>query len=135
MEKRASMVGTFIGALAFIGFGAHILHKNIRLSRRGECVSGVVARLNTTAGHEGPGTTTVVAFQTLDGQDIRAGVGGGSGIPTQLGMQVPIIYDPRHPKTARINTRGGRMNSIILSFSLIVVGMAIAGYGLYTAVK
>lgn len=75
----------------------------------------------------------VVAFQTLDGQDIRTEVGGGHVHPYPVGLQVPIIYDPSHPNIARINTRAGR--ATWLPFVFIAAGVAITCYDLFTVVK
>lgn len=124
----------FIVGLIFAGVGVYAFRQNRRMSRGNGCVSGTIVDVRSQRGHSGGYThIPVVAFQTLDGQDIRTEVGGGPGIPTQLGLQVPIIYDPRHTNIARINTRAGR--ATWLPFVFIAVGIAITCYDLFTVVK
>lgn len=133
--EAASMTVGFIVGLVFVGAGVYGFRQNRRMSRGGGCVSGVIVDVRSQKSYSSGRYThiPVVAFQTLDGQDIRTEVGGGPGIPTRLGLQVPVVYDPGHPNIARINTTAGR--ATWLPFVFIAAGIAITCYDLFTVMK
>lgn len=128
------MIVGFIVGLVFTGVGVYAFRQNRRMSRGGGCVPGTIVDVHSQRGTSGGYThIPVVAFQTLDGHNIRTKAAGGPGIPTELGMQVQLIYDPAHPDVARINTRAGR--STYLPFVFIAAGIGLICYTLFTLAK
>lgn len=124
----------FVVGLSFAVAGGYGVHLNRRLNRIGERVTGVVVGLRQKAAGTEDGTAwhPVLAFRTLDGRDIQAvaGVGNGSSrFVAQPGEQVPVIYDPRNPARAEINTRAGRAGWLPILF--IIMGVALICYGLF----
>ena len=128
------LAGLLIAALGII-----IVRQNRRLTRTGQRVTGAVTdlRWHSHAKQGGGGYTTyhaVLAFRTLDGQEVEAVTrNGGRKIIARPGEQVPVVYDPRRPDRAEIDTRAGRASWFPVFYSL--VGLAIVGYGVYRLVS
>lgn len=128
------MIVGFIVGLAFVGAGVYAFRQNRRMSHGGGPVPGTIVDVYSQSGSSGGYTQIpIVAFQTLDGHNIRTKAGGGPGIPTQLGLPVQIVYDPAHPNVARINTRAGR--GTYLPFVFVAAGIGLICYDLFTIVK
>jgi hypothetical protein len=69
----------------------------------------------------------VLAFRTLDGREIQTATGvGSSRVIAQPGEQVRVIYDPRNPSRAEIDTWAGRASW--LPWLITVMGLAVLGY-------
>ena len=106
-----------------------------RLTRTGQRVTGTVVdlRWHSHANSNGGGYTTyhaVLAFRTLDGQEVETVTRlGGRRIIARPGEQVPVVYDPRRPARAEIDTRVGR--GAWWPPLVVVIGLALIGYGVY----
>jgi hypothetical protein len=127
----------FIVGLTFAVGGGFGIHQYRRLNRTGERVPGTVVGLRwrrTSSGPDGGRVChPVLAFRTLDGQDIQAETGvGSSRVIAQPGEQVPVIYDPRNPAKAEINTRAGRAAWLPVIFTM--AGVAMICYGLFRSI-
>jgi hypothetical protein len=88
-------------------------------------------------GNEGGGFVrdykVILAFQTLDGQPVETVTRMGRRRPiVQPGDQVPVVYDPRRPNRAEIDTRKGRATWIPVALGLL--GLALIAVGLYGSV-
>jgi hypothetical protein len=126
----------FVVGLIFVVSGGYGIHQYRRLNRIGERVFGTVVglRWRSSAGPDGGSVRVchpVLAFRTLDGRDIQAETGAGSSrVIAQPGEQVPVIYDPRNPAKAEINTRAGR--PVWLPVIFIMAGVATICYDLFS---
>ncbi len=106
-----------LAGLVLAVLGVIIIRQHRRLTRTGQRVTGTVTgtvtdlRWHSHAKQGGGGYTTyhaVLAFRTLDGQEVEAVTRNGSRqIIARPGEQVPVIYDPRRPDRAEIDTRAG----------------------------
>lgn len=124
----------FVVGLIFVVGGGYGIHQNRRLNRIGERVPGTVVGLRWRMSSSDAGRVChpVLAFRTLDGRDIQAETGvGSSRVIAQPGEQVPVIYDPRNPVKAEINTRAGR--AAWLPVIITMAGVATICYGLFSA--
>src|ERR1700751_4615392 len=128
----------FVVGLIFVVGGGCGIHQYRRLNRTGERVPGTVVdlrwRSRSSSGPDGGSFRVchpVLAFRTLDGRDIQAETGvGSSRVIAQPGEQVPVIYDPRNPAKAEINTRAGR--PVWLPVIFIMAGVAMICYDLFS---
>ena len=124
-----------LAGLLIAVLGVIIVRQNRRLTRTGQRVTGTVTdlRWHSHATQNGGGYTTyhaVLAFQTLDGREVEAVTRNGSRqIIAPPGEQVPVIYDPRRPDRAEIDTRAGR--STWWPPLVAVAGLAMTVYGVY----
>lgn len=105
--------------------GAVGLFADHRLTRNGQRVTGTVVDIQRKPGSDGPTSRPILGFRTLDGREMRVPA-RTSGRP-QPGQQVSVIYDPRHPATAEIDTRAGR--GIVLLIVVTLVGAGVLAYG------
>ena len=127
------LVGLIFTVLGGIG-----IRRNRAMTRTGQRVTGTVIDLRSQVESDGDGGTTrtyraVLAFRTLDGQDVQAVAGmGGSRIIARPGEQVPVIYDPRRPDRAEIDTPAGRATWFPVFYAL--VGLTVLGFGVYRVV-
>jgi uncharacterized protein DUF3592 len=131
------MLLSVVGLIFVVGGGLGI-HQYRRLNRTGERVPGTVVGLRWRTRPAGPDGGSVrvchpvLAFRTLDGRDIQAETGAGhSRVIAQPGEQVPVIYDPRNPAKAEINTRAGRPAWLPVIF--VMAGVALICYDLFSA--
>ena len=124
-----------LAGLVLAVLGVIIIRQHRRLTRTGQRVTGTVSdlRWHSNAKAGGGGYTTyhaVLAFRTLDGQEAEAVTRNGSRqIIARPGEQVPVIYDPRHPDRAEIDTRAGR--PVWWPPLVAVGGLAMTVYGVY----
>jgi hypothetical protein len=124
-----------LAGLVIAALGVIIAGQNRRLTRTGQRVTGTVAdlRWHSHATQGGGGYTTyhpVLAFRTLNGQEVETVTRNGSRkIIVRPGEQVPVIYDPRHPARAEIDTRAGR--SAWWPPLVALAGLALTVYGVY----
>lgn len=89
--------------LLFLLVGLVLLAREIAFQREAISGSGSVVELRVTEGVDGPNTSPIVEFKTLEGTPIRFQGASTSPAP-MLGEAVPIIYRPDDPQHARINT-------------------------------
>lgn len=129
------MLVYFVGLMFVLG-GGYGIHRDRRLNRTGERVPGTVVglRWRSSSGPDGGRAChPVLAFRTLDGRDIQAETRvGSSRVIAHPGEQVPVIYDPRNPARAEINTRAGRAAWLPVIFTM--AGVALICYGLFRAI-
>ena len=90
---------TFIGSIVF--------RRYRRLSLKGEHTSGTVIELHWEEIRNGSLVChPVLAFQTLDGHNIRTKADIGRGkVTSRPGDHVSVVYDPLDPAKAEIDTR------------------------------
>jgi hypothetical protein len=120
----------------FVAGGSYGIYQYRRLSRTGVRVSGTVVDLRWKISSSGESRVRVahpvLSFRTLDGREIRAETGvGSSRVIAWPGEQVPVIYDPRNPAKAEINTRAGRPWWLLVL--CVAAGAALIGYGVVKA--
>ena len=89
--------------LLFLLVGIVLLAREIAFQRDAIVGRGSVVELRVTEGADGPNTSPIVEFKTLEGVPFRFEGASTSPAPT-LGEGVPIIYRPDDPQHARINT-------------------------------
>jgi hypothetical protein len=122
-----------LAGLAIAAVGIFLLRQERRLTRTGQRVTGTVTdlRWHSHATQGGGGYTTyhaVLAFRTQDGQEVEAVTRvGGRKIIAHPGEQVPVVYDPRHPTRAEIDTRAGRAGWVPPVAT--VAGLVLTGIG------
>jgi len=127
----------FVG-LVLAAAGGYGARRGRRLTRTGERVPGTVVSLawKQSLGSEAGGQVChpVLAFRTLDGREIQTATGvGSSRVIARPGEQVRVIYDPRNPSRAEIDTWAGRASW--LPWLSTVVGLAVLGYGVFRTVR
>jgi hypothetical protein len=127
----------FVG-LVLAAAGGYGARRNRRLTRTGQRVPGTVVSLawKQSIGSEAGGQVChpVLAFRTLDGREVQTATGvGSSRVIAQPGEQVRVIYDPRNPSRAEIDTWAGRASW--LPWLSTVVGLAVLGYGVFQTVR
>jgi hypothetical protein len=121
------------GAL-FMVVGGYQVRQKFRLAKVGQRVPGTVIdmREHVNLDAEGGETRTwyaVLAFRTLDGQDIQAEVlRGRHRGAEQVGSQVGVIYDPRRPSSVEIDTPAGRGAAV--GYVAVVTGLLIIAFGI-----
>ena len=128
-----------LGGLVFTVSGGYGVRQDRRLTRTGQQVPGTVVglRWNYSINRDAPASGSrvcypVLAFRTLDGHDVQtASRVGSSKVIAQTGDQVTVLYDPRNPARAEINTSAGR--ATWLPYLITVAGLAVLGYGVYRA--
>lgn len=124
-----------LAGLVIAALGVIIVRQNRRLTRTGQRVTGTVVdlRWHSHATQNGGGYTTyhaVLAFRTRDGREVEAVTrNGGRKIIAHPGEQVPVVYDPRQPTRAEIDTRAGR--AAWWPPLVAVAGLALTVYGVY----
>ena len=123
----------FVGLVLAAG-GGYGARQGRRLTRTGQRVPGTVVSLawKHSSGSEGGSQVChpVLAFRTLDGREIQTATGvGSSRVIAQPGEEVPVIYDPRNPSRAEIDTWAGRASW--LPWLITVAGLAVLGYGVF----
>jgi hypothetical protein len=129
----------FVAGLVLIVAGAVGIWQNLVLTWIGHRVPGTVTDLQwRVTGNEGGGFVrdykVILAFQTLDGQPVETVTRMGRRRPiVQPGDQVPVVYDPRRPNRAEIDTRQGRATWIPVALGLL--GLALIAFGLYGLVS
>ena len=123
----------FVVGLIFVVGGGCGIRQYRRLNRTGERVSGTLVGLRWTSSSGPDGGRVchpVLVFRTLDGRDIQTETGvGNSWVIAQPGEQVPVIYDPRNPAKAEINTTAGRAGW--LPIIVTMAGVALICYDLF----
>jgi hypothetical protein len=104
-----------LAGLVIAVLGVLVIRQNRRLTRTGQRVTGTVTDLrwhsHSDQSSRGGYTTyhAVLAFRTLEGREVEAVTRNGSReIIARAGEQVPVIYDPRDPTRAEIDTPAGR---------------------------
>jgi hypothetical protein len=115
--------------LLFFLIGIVLLAREIAFQHDAVIGRGSVVELRVTESADGPNTSPVVEFMTLEGAPIR--FEGVSTCPAAtLGDAVPIIYRPADPQHARINTFVQRWLFpcifILLGSLLILAGVYVA---------
>jgi hypothetical protein len=129
----AMLLLVFVGLVLAAG-GGYGARQGRRLTRTGQRVPGTVVSLawKHSSGSEGGSQVChpVLAFRTLDGRVIQTATGvGSSRVIAQPGEEVPVIYDPRNPSRAEIDTWAGRASW--LPWLITVAGLAVLGYGVF----
>ncbi|MEV4007338.1 DUF3592 domain-containing protein [Actinomadura sp. NPDC049753] len=131
--------------LMALGFGAAFCAVGVHRYRAGRAflssahrVAGVVAGIHRVERTDTYEFFPVLRFRTLDGAEIET-VGqtrGGSFELTRLkGRQVAVFYDPRDPRTARMDTSSGRgtagsVGTAVFGFFLVLLGVGLVFAGL-----
>ena len=124
--------------LAFTGFGAVFIAVGVHRYRVGRAflasahrVPGIVAGTHTVETINSYEYFPVLRFRTIDGADIET-VGqttAGSLELTRLrGRQVEVLYDPRDPREARMNTSSGR--ALTGAVGMVAGGCVFAAIGI-----
>ncbi|MFB4310695.1 DUF3592 domain-containing protein [Actinomadura sp. GTD37] len=94
-------------------------------------VPGIVAGVHRTSTTDSYEYFPVLRFRTLDGADIET-VGqtraGSYELFRLKGHQVEVLYDPRNPRTARMNTSSGR--ALSGSIGMVAVGCVFTAIGI-----
>lgn len=112
------------------GFGIRYYH---RLNRTGERACGTVSELRWKDTGDGRTCYPVVAFQTLDGQNIKAETGIGTNIGTPgIGERISVVYDPRNPSRPEIATRAKW--AVWVFIIPVILGIAMICYGFFSAI-
>ncbi|GAA4365939.1 hypothetical protein GCM10023088_11870 [Actinomadura verrucosospora] len=126
--------------LMALGFGAAFCAVGVHRYRAGRTflasahrVAGVVAGIHRVERTDTYEFFPVLRFRTLDGAEIEtvAQTRGGSFELTRLkGRQVAVFYDPRDPRTARMDTSSGRgtagsVGMVVFGFFLVVLGVGL----------
>lgn len=123
------MVDVFVagGGLIFVAAGMFGILSSRRLARNGQRVTGTVVAVQRTSGADGATYRPVLGFRTLDGQDMRVTAKTSGRPPT--GKQVPVVYDPRRPTNAEIDTWAGRGTPLLVIITGL--GVCLLGYALF----
>ncbi|MFJ8632490.1 DUF3592 domain-containing protein [Streptomyces sp. NPDC093568] len=111
--------------LVGLGAGAREVRLQMRLSRHGLRAEGVVVDQEHEPGDDS--STPVIEFTDRQGRPVRfRPVARGMGLGLALGAQVPVVYLPGRPKSARVFTRQHRLSPIVGLFagSMIFLGVA-----------
>jgi hypothetical protein len=115
--------------LLFFLIGIVLLAREIAFQHDAIIGRGSVVELRVTEGADGPNTSPVVEFKTLEGVPIRFEGAATTPAPTR-GDAIPVIYRPTDPQHARINTFGQRWLFPCvftpLGFLLILAGIYVA---------
>ena len=125
----------FVVGLVFAVAGVVGTRQNRQLTRHGQRVTGTVTDLQWRVTGDGGGGfvrdyKVMLEFQTLDGQPVQTVTSMGRKRPVaRPGDRVPVIYDPRRPTRAEIDTPAGRMTWLPVLFA--VAGLAAIGFGVY----
>lgn len=127
-----ALVVMILLGVTFVGGGGFLVYRKHRLATVGQRVSGTVIGMREHVtrdpdGFEQRSWNTVLGFRTADGQDIRTEVSGGYGM-VQVGAQVGVIYDPRNPRNAEIDSPAGRSRAT--GYIFMVVGLLVIVFGI-----
>jgi hypothetical protein len=129
MNWFGSAVFVVVGLLA-IGRGVHQLRMIRHMRRSGTRSVGVVVGHKRESGDDGYVYAPVVSFAVDHGQqEFLGGVRRERPRPP-VGVEVPVVYLPGRPETARIDTRSQNGQILGLCFGIgtvfVVVGLFLA---------
>jgi hypothetical protein len=110
--------------------------RGVWLARYGERVTGTVVGLPWSPplldrdSRFATGTyRAVVTFRTADGRDVRASAPAGRNPAIVIGDPVQVVYDPRRPSSARIDTLSGHGTlawAALTAVGLVLMAVALA---------
>lgn len=121
----------FVLAIVLIGFGVSSIRESRALVASAARVGGVVVRFAVDHSADITVRKPVLRFRTVDGVEVEttSSISHNSGT-LRSGMRVPVLYDPRDPRKARIDygQRSGSWSGIGLVvggvvFLLIGIGL------------
>lgn len=107
--------------LLFAGIGVHNVRAARWLARNGVRAYAVVTRLRWESSENGGVHYPTLRFQTREGAwlEVESDI-GSSPAPAGVGRQVVVVYDPRDPRRARVDTPLG--SGAMLGWIFTVIG-------------
>ncbi|WP_055478141.1 DUF3592 domain-containing protein [Sphaerimonospora mesophila] len=114
--------------MALLVCGAWIVINARRFRARAVRVPGVITGLVRSSDPDSPTCRPVFRFTTLEGHEVEVTSGFGEAHPPQPGDRVTILYNPRKPRKARIDTSGqtgSAMGWIVIGLGLLLVALGV----------
>ncbi|MFI6322349.1 DUF3592 domain-containing protein [Nonomuraea sp. NPDC050556] len=113
--------GLAVFGLLFCGVGVNHVLGARWLAANGVRAYAVVTRLRWQSSDNGGVHYPTLRFQTRDGAwlEVESDI-GSSPAPAEVGRQVVVVYDPRDPRRARVDTPLG--SGALLGWIFTVIG-------------
>lgn len=133
MDSTSSPEALGFFGLAWTTCGAWMVIRARRHRARWAQVSGVITGLVRSRDPDSPTVRPIFRFTTLDGHEIEVTSKYGETNPPQPGDRVTILYAPRKPGHAIINTGGQRGST--MGWALTAFGLLLTTLGVLTALN
>ncbi|WP_141578142.1 DUF3592 domain-containing protein [Actinomadura sp. WMMA1423] len=111
--------------------GVHQYRTSRAFLARAHRVPGIVVGIHRVPGDDSYDHFPVLRFRTLEGAEIETvaqSSGGSFELERLEGRPVAVLYDPRDPRAARMDTRSGR--ALAASAGAVAVGCVFALVGI-----